>query len=138
MSTINLSFYDYHRQSYGHMPIHEQNVVAEFMVGDYGAPGEDCGVDTGGEFAIYLSRLQLSPLGGQYLSPYVRAFSDSAGSLHAFLDRGAWDTIAAASSRREITSRDDLTALLLASGLYDRSHHPVGHEPVCHCCGRPT
>lgn len=130
---ITLSFYDHHRQNYGHMPIRRENAIAEFMIGDYGQPGEDQGVDRGGEFTIYL--YQLSGLARERsLSAQVCAFDDSTGSLTAFLASGAWDTICEADMR----TRDDLTALLLGAGLYDRSNNPIGHKPVCHCCGRPT
>lgn len=137
---MRLSFYDHHRQSYGHMPIRE-NPAAEFMVGDYGEPGEDQGVDKGGEFAIHLIALGngSAPFGrDQYLAPVLRVFHDATGSLRAFLDSGAWDAICERAARHEIRRRDDLTELLLAAGLYDRSEHPVGYEPVCHCCGQPT
>ena len=136
---IRLSFYDHHRQTYGHMPIREDRAAAEFFVGDYGDPGEDNGVGSGGEFGIYLVRLRLSSdRAGCYMTPYLRVFSDATGSLKAFLDSGAWDRVSDAAERRAIHTRDDLTELLAKAGLYDRSHYPIGHEPVCHCCGRPT
>jgi hypothetical protein len=134
---VKLSFYDHHRQSYGHMPITEDRAVAEFMIGDYGAPGEDQGVDEGGEFAIHLYSLRADHLGREhYLTPCLRAFGDALGSLTEFIESGAWGLVARTGEERKIRSRDDLTALLLGAGLYDRSQNPVGHEPVCHCCGR--
>ena len=110
------------------------------MVGDYGQSGEDIGCGPGGEFAIHLVNLQagVHPWHQTYLSPHLRVFHDAGGSLRAFLNSGAWDAVCAAAERREIRSSDDLTALLIAGGLSDRSDFPVGHQPVCHCCGRPV
>lgn len=138
-SPILLSFYDHHRQSYGALPIREERAVAEFMVGDYGSHE---GLARGGEFAIYLYALQSDPhrpFGDErYLTPCIRAFSDAGGSLRAFIESGAWDLVAKTAAEKKIRDRDDFTALLLGAGLKDRSDHPVGHQPVCDCCGRPT
>lgn len=137
-SPIELSFYDHHRQSYGHMPIRVDNAEAEFMVGDYGQPGDDNGVGVGGEFAIYLVNLQGGSWSQAYMAPYLRVFHDATGSLRAFLDSGAWDLICKTAKQKEIRSHADLTALLVGGGLHDRSDHPVGHRPACACCGPPV
>lgn len=127
-AVVTLSFYDHHRQTYGHMKIADGE--AEFMVGDYGAPGEDEGCGLGGEFAIVLHRFSHDA----HLTPQLRVFSDATGSLKAFLARGAWDEVC----DNALRTRDDLTRVLTDAGLHDRSHHPIGHKPSCHCCGRPT
>lgn len=138
---MKLGFYDHHRQSYGHMPIRaaDPDVVGEFMIGDY--TDEDSGVRDGGEFAIHLVKLSTHTYGEMsrhYLAPMLRVFHDATGSLRAFLDSGAWDAVHEQAAAKAITRRDDLTSILTAAGLFDRSDHPVGHVPVCHCCGRPT
>jgi hypothetical protein len=129
-----LSFYDHHRQSYGHMPINQERAVAEFMIGDYGHPGEDHGVDKGGEFGIYLYDFR----GDKGWTPRLCAFGDSHGSLLSFLATGAWRRLCEASEQGMISDRADVTMILLEAGLYDRSAHPLDHRPVCRCCGRPV
>lgn len=138
-TTISLSFYDHHRQSYGAMPL-KGGIDAEFHVGEYGGPPYDEGACEGGEFSIELVRLGggTFPYRGEYMAPVIRAFHDATGSLRAFLDSGAWDLVCVAAAAEEIRSRDDMTALLIEGGLHDRSHNPVGHVPVCSCCGRAT
>lgn len=123
-----LSFYDHQRQSYGHLPIRDGE--AEFMVGDYGQPGENQGCGPGGEFAIILHSFSHDA----YLAPQVRVFGDARGAFRAFVDGGVWDAICDTNLR----TKDDLTFVLQDAGLHDRSDYPVGHTPTCHCCGRPV
>lgn len=140
-AVLTLSFYDHRRQSYGHLPLHNTDAYAQFMVGDFGEPGEPgYGVGEGGEFAIELYQFgrAIPAHGDSYLAPRLQAFYDATKSLKQFLASGAWDLIAKSAREKAIHTSDDLTALLLGAGLHDRSEHPVGHKPVCDCCGRPV
>lgn len=142
---MELSFYDHHRQTYGHAALHGgDDAVAEFMVGDYGPEGDDNrGVGEGGEFRVAIYRFSHTSRddffrNDHHLVAQIQAFSDATGTLRAFLDSGAWEALAAASESHELRHRDDVTALLVANGIRDASHYPVGHVPVCPCCDRPT
>jgi hypothetical protein len=124
-----LSFYDHHRQGYGHMPIEDD---AEFMVGDYGDGSG--GVSELGEFKITLISLQSRQLRGwPMLSPQLHVFGDATGALKEALDAGLSDVMA-----QEYRNKDDFARALIEIGIADRSDFPIGHKPVCPCCGKST
>lgn len=123
-----LSFYDHHRQRYGHLPIRAE---AEFMIGDYGKPGEDEGVGKGGEFRIALVKLGGSRTGAN-LHPHLEVFGDAVGSLAAAIQLGLLKNM------EPVSTRDEFSQRLVSLGIYDRSAYPVGSAPpVCPSCGKP-
>mgnify|MGYP001110792775 CR=1 FL=1 len=126
-----LSFYDHHRQSYHHLEIREKNAEPEFVVGDYGEPDKNQGLGPGGEFMVYLYRFDnrrfVSPT--KPLTTQLQVFGDAHGSLREFIACGALEAI----EKAEIWSRDDLTAVLLGAGLYDRSDY-IATPDACQCC----
>ena len=120
---LKLSFYDHHRQSYGHLLIDK---AAQFMVGDYDDEG-----GTGGEFKITLDRLH--SLGRPALHPHLEVFGDSIGSLRAAIAAGLLEQLGA------VNTRDDFSRRLIDLGFRDRSDRPIGSpSPICPCCGQPT
>lgn len=121
---VALSFYDHHRQNYGHLPIKE---AAEFMVGGYSD-----GVDERGEFKITL--IELRPHGREGpLHPHLEVFGDGLGAMKEAFDMGLESALV-----ETYATRDEFTAALTGIGLCDRSDHPIGHKPVCNCCGQPV
>lgn len=131
---MKLSFYDHHRQTYGHMPI---DTAAEFMIGDYGEPGEDCGVGQGGEFKLTL--IELSSGARSFgrtetrLHPHLEVFGDATGSLRAAIAAGLLE------SMETVQHRDELARRLMSIGIPDRSAYPIGSgDPLCPCCKQPV
>lgn len=123
-----LSFYDHQRQGYGHLPIDDD---AEFFVGGY---SDEPGVNELGEFKITLKALRRSS-GDRWpmLSPHMHVFGDALGALREALDVGLGDVM-----EQEYRNKDDFARALAGIGIADRSEFPIGHRPVCPCCGKST